>query len=79
MKFRRKVTEIEAEQFLGPPPSPLPDGVMADGDCCYVKTAHGQLVYLEPGDWIVPELNGRGHYPIKDDIMKQTYEAIPCP
>jgi hypothetical protein len=32
-------------------------------------TAHGQRVYLEPGDWIRAEPDGRGHYPIKADIF----------
>jgi hypothetical protein len=42
----------------------------------YVITAHAQRVYLVPGDWILPEPDGEGYYPCKDDIFKATYEPV---
>lgn len=42
--------------------------------CFYVVTAHGQRVYLSPGDWVITESDGRGHYPCKDEIFRATYQ-----
>lgn len=41
-----------------------------------VVTAHGQAVYLEPGDWVVPEPDGVHFYPVKPDIFAATYEPV---
>lgn len=83
MRFRKKPAFFDAEQFtvdhvIGV--KPLPAGVTkhSEGDAgslvgalirFSVTTAHGQPVYLQPGDWIVKEPNGNGYYPIKDEIM----------
>jgi hypothetical protein len=40
----------------------------------YVMTAHGQAAYLEPGDYVLVEPDGRGHYPCKADIFEANYE-----
>ncbi len=76
-KFRKRPVVVEAEQFLGfypPYIDGLPTGVEVDGNRAFVVTAHGQRVYLEPGDWVIAEPDGRGHYPCKPDIFAATYE-----
>jgi hypothetical protein len=77
--FRKRPVEFEAEQFW-PDRQPLP---FADrGACClgpdgwYVVTAHGQETKIVAGDWIVPEPDGRGFYPVKPDIMEKFNEQI---
>jgi hypothetical protein len=40
----------------------------------HVHTAHNQVVVLRDGDWIMPEPDGRGFYPIKPDIFADRYE-----
>ncbi len=76
MQFRRKPTVIEAEQFI--PDKPLPFAMAAacklDGNRWYVVTAHGQETTIVPGDWIIPEPDGRGFYPCKPDIFEATYD-----
>lgn len=76
-RFRRKVTFVVAEQFF--PDQPLPPGVhpasvQEYAPQPYVITAHGQRVYVEAGDWIIPEPNESGYYPCKDVIFRDTYE-----
>ena len=39
-----------------------------------VTTIHGQVAYLEPGDWVITEPDGIHHYPCKPDIFDKTYE-----
>jgi hypothetical protein len=70
--FKTKPKRFEAHQWTGP--GCVLDGVQrewteAGGYTYHVVTAHGQRVYLEPGDWIRAEPDGRGHYPIKADIF----------
>lgn len=85
-KYRKKPIIIEAFQWF--PGTSVP-GVYGDGGpmcpCCrvggnhnlpHVMTAHKQIVHLEPGDWIIPEPNGSGFYPCKDDIFRATYELV---
>lgn len=44
----------------------------------YIETMHaGQRVFLEKGDWILPEPDGVHFYPCKPDIFAASYEAIP--
>lgn len=88
MKFQKKPAVIEAEQWW---PGKIVEGVCGGdrdklcgctligglGDKPHVHTAHqGQIVLLEPGDWIVKEPNGDGYYPIKDEIMKKLYDEV---
>ncbi len=80
MKYRKKPVVIEAEQFF-PEKHPWPAGLNGGSVSeprLYVVTAHDQRVYVEAGDWIVPE--GPKHpyryYPIKPDIFAETYEAV---
>jgi hypothetical protein len=74
--FRRKPTLITAEQYTGSAPDPAGVFRRSDDRRPFVSTAHGQWVYLEPGDWVVPEPDGRGHYPVKPDIFAATYEPV---
>jgi len=74
-RFRSRPTEITAEQFL--PPHYIPRGVkIENGGRAFVTTIHEQRVYLERGDWIVPEPDGIHFYPIKPDIFEKKYELI---
>lgn len=80
-KFRKKPVVIQAQQYVL-------YGVLVKGMCnsvtCaldypkpHVHTIHkDQIVYLEVGDWIIPEPDGEHFYPCKPDIFKQTYELI---
>jgi len=43
-------------------------------DRAHVVTAHEQVVFLEPGDWIIPEPMDNRYYPCKPDIFAATYE-----
>ncbi len=89
MKFRSKPTEIDAEQFHGngyyeARGLTYPEGhcvcdegkVTSDTPHSHVHTAHEQIVLLSVGDWIVPEPDGRGYYPIKPDIFDNTYDPV---
>lgn len=92
-RFRSKPRTITAEQFRGGVEShgyKIPTGGCLCNDgleenehggfhrTWHVYTMHGgQVVYLEPGDWVVPEPDGTHYYPIKDDVMKANYEQIP--
>lgn len=76
MRFRRKPSYFEAEQFFASAnPDTYHDGVKWGGDlpdgmgCYVVVTAHGHPTPIADSDWIVPEPNGNGHYPVKAEIM----------
>lgn len=77
-KFVKKPIVIEAEQFDPNEPLPFPHkmAIAYDGTDWYVTTAHGQRVVIVSGDWIIPEPDNRGFYPIKDDIFRQTYDPV---
>lgn len=82
-KFTKKPIVIEATQFFydGPRvagvfyPSASDDGRTYVGDA-FVITAHDQRVYLENGDWIIPEMDGEHYYPCKPDIFEATYQPV---
>ena len=81
-KFRKKPVEIEAEQYVKY--GGLVKGMCNSRSCFssgntepHVHTIHNnQIVNLEVGDWIIPEPDGKHHYPIKPDILKATYDPI---
>ena len=75
-RFRRKPTEIEAWQYDGATAFEGSGICECEDQPPHVHTAHGQIVILTPGDWIAPEPDGRGHYPIKPDIFASSYEPI---
>lgn len=76
-KFRKRPNEIEAEQYLL---MNSPRGVCYCEEASslrlpHVHTAHNnQAVFIERGDWIVPEPDGEHFYPVKPDIFAATYE-----
>ena len=80
-KYRKKPVVVEAEQFFydHPPingvfyPATSGDGRTYEGDA-FVITIHEQRVYLQNGDWILPEPDGEHYYPVKDEIFQATYE-----
>ena len=83
-KFRKKpdTTVYEVEQYLTAGSPMQAKGVCSKPECGtgyydHVHTAHDSLVILAPGDWIMPEPDGRGYYPIKPDIFAERYEAEP--
>ena len=75
-KFRKKPVVIEAEQYNG---SNNPFGaakINKDGKS-YIETMHeGQVVILEPGDWVIPDGKPGTFYPCKPDIFEKTYEPV---
>ena len=75
-KFKRISTVVECEQWL---PGKQVKGVICPpeelGDTApYVVTIHNQKVFIEPGDWILPEPDGLHYYPVKPEIFVNTYE-----
>jgi hypothetical protein len=78
-RFRRKVTETDAEQYLG---QWTVKGMCVRASCfvahlphCHTLHSH-QSVKVEPGDWILPEPDGEHYYPVKDEVFRETYEKI---
>lgn len=72
---------LEAEQYLPGQQRNLPAGVhpasvQEEAPGAYVITAHGQRVYLEPGDWVAKEPEGDGYYPIKPSVFVKRWEAV---
>ena len=71
MKYRKRSLIVEANQFDG---ETRLDGVSWNSSYqAYVTTIHNQKVFIEKGDWILPEPDGKHYYPVKDDIFKATY------
>jgi co-chaperonin GroES (HSP10) len=75
VRVRGKSREMDAVQFTNDGPDPIGVERTWDGKA-YVITAHSQRVYLQPGDWIIGEPNGVGHYPIKAAIFNVTHERV---
>ena len=83
MKYRRKTTVIEAEQYVEY--GKLVTGMCNSRHCLatlgntepHVHTVHSnQAVNLEIGDWVLPEGDGEHFYPCKPDIFAATYEEV---
>lgn len=73
MRFQRKATTVEAEQFTDETRPPA--GVrFSDSLGFYVTTAQGRNVCVEIGEWIVREQDGERYYPVADDVFKDVYE-----
>jgi hypothetical protein len=75
MQYRRKPLFITAEQFDG---NTFPKGVKIHkgNGKPFVSTIHNQIVYIEKGDFIVPEPDGTHFYPIKENIFKDSYDMV---
>ena len=85
MKYRKKPVVIEAWQYMPATVQPIL-GVCRDSHTAsiypkdHLHTAHqNQIVYLENGDWIIPESDGEHFYPCKPDIFAATYEPVEHP
>jgi hypothetical protein len=86
MKYRKRPVVIEAEQWFpgkdirgvqGAKPDKLCGCCLIgfDGSKPHVHTIHAaQPVYIEAGDYIIPEPDGIHYYPCKPDIFEKTYE-----
>ena len=43
----------------------------------HLHTMHkGQIVDLEPGNYIFPELDGKHFYPVDADVFEKTYDIV---
>lgn len=74
-KYRKKPVIVEAERFLEG--KFLPRGVqISPGEYASVVTIHGQKTYVQYGDWIIAEPDGKHFYPCKPDIFEATYEKV---
>lgn len=76
-EYRRKASTVKAAVM--PHAGESPAGVEYDGGKPFVVTAHKQRVYVEPGDMIVPEPDGSGHYPVKPDIFHASHDPVDAP
>lgn len=75
-KFRRKPVNatIEAVQYDG---ANIPPVVFHDEDGKpYVVTIQGQRAPVSPGDWIITEPDGKGHYPCEPGVFADRYEQV---
>lgn len=84
-KYRKKPVVVEAVQwFTGVEhdavctgPCGLNDYLEGIPTAPHLHTMHKfQTVYLEDGDWILPERDGKHFYPCKPDIFEATYELV---
>lgn len=79
-RYRSKPAVIEAEQYAAP--GQIVKGICTSSACHaggrdkpHVHTIHDdQAVYLELGDFIVPEPDGEHYYPVKPAIFRAKYE-----
>lgn len=75
MKYRKKPIVIEAFQFgIDKTPSWFDTSFLGNGSYCYIDTLEGEM-RANIGDWIIKGIKGE-LYPIKDDIFRETYEAV---
>jgi hypothetical protein len=77
-RFKSKLVEIEANQFLNRGECPL--GVLTREDGThYVVTIHGQETEVMVGDWIIledPPGDGTRAYPCNPSIFERRYEPV---
>jgi len=73
-RFRRKPTEVEAEQFLDKDNPPSGVYKSAAFPTHVVKTLQGVETPVAVGEWIVKETSGPGHYPVADVEFRRIYE-----
>ena len=87
-RFRKKPVVIEAIQFDGTVagieeaqdfvgPGLTTDQRPQYGYILCIPTLEGIMTAIR-GDWIIKGVKGE-FYPVKDDIFKQTYEAVDAP
>lgn len=71
--FRKKPQLVSAVQYQ---PGLEHGGVQFKRGRPFVTTAHDQPVFIEPGDWIIPDGEPGRFYPVKDAIFRATYEPV---
>ena len=71
-KFKKKVFEVHAEQYL--PGKPKPSGVILIAGVPMVETLNGRAV-VKPGDWVITGFHGE-RYPCDRKVFEETYEEI---
>ena len=90
MRFRKKPIEIEAWQYdatLVEDQRGVCRCETGNGNGPHLHTMHlvarsddgreiYQTVFLQPGDWIVPEPDGTHYYPIKPIVFANTYDPV---
>lgn len=78
MKFKTKAVEIEAVQWLKPGDHPAVQRHGADdtGREMYSMSTRSGRAIVRPGDWIITEPDGNGHYPCAPDVFETKYEAV---
>lgn len=80
-KFKKKPIEVDAEQYLGKPMNGVsftPPN-MANVILAYTVTKSGQYLYLKVGDWVISEPDGNGFAVCKDEVFRDTYDAVKDP
>jgi hypothetical protein len=84
-KFRKKAAVVEAVQFGGFYHTPYPPGVKMEDNGndpskeryrFYVVTARGLRAYLDDGDWVIANPDGRSYQACKPDVFAATYEPV---
>ncbi|GLS44398.1 Gp49 family protein [Methylobacterium brachythecii] len=73
-KFTKKPVTIDAVQWFKPGDHPAVS-VRTSGGETELPSVRGKqgAVRVDPGDWIIQELDGSGYYPCKPDVFAQTY------
>lgn len=79
--YRKKPVVVEAVQFTGSNVAEIAEllGWSYSGDCDYsdsvvIETLEGDMT-ANVGDWVIKGVAEEG-YPCRDDIFRQTYEAL---
>lgn len=76
-RYRKKPVVVEAVQWFKPGDHPAVTTTAPERGSLeprgVVQTAGGKAI-VYPGDWVITEPDGRGHYPCKPDIFDATYE-----
>jgi hypothetical protein len=75
--FIKRPVIVNVEQYhpfsLGDIPGVCHCDSQKDG--AHLHTIHkDQVVRLEDGDWVIPEMDGKHFYPCKDSVFQKTYE-----
>jgi len=75
--YVKRPIEIQAVQWFknGDHPEVEPRTNLNNEDEFFIDTLEGKMKVI-PGDWIVTGIKGE-HYPVKDEIFKETYEEVP--
>lgn len=76
MKFRSRPFEIEAVQFNKAGDHPEVKEVQDDVTGKFWIGTRSGVAFVKPGDWIITEPDGSGHYPCAPEVFAAKYEEI---